>query len=96
MERWKKQIEYWLLYLFFLIICVLSLAGRQNDKFILLMFAMVILSSLIFFCMQRETSLEKIKKMMDKRRIRPIHLWIGLIVIYYGMIGVIHLVGNFD
>lgn len=92
MERWKKQIDYWLLYLIFLIICVLSLAGRQNDKFILLMFTMVILSSLIFFCMQRETCLEKIKKMMDKRRIRPIHLWIGTIAVYYIIVVLIDLV----
>ncbi len=91
MERWKKQIEYWVLYLILLAVCILSLAGRRNNKFFLLMFAISIPSCLFFVWIQKGMRVERIKNFMEKHRIRPIHLWIGSIVAYYGIVGVNHL-----
>ena len=85
MERWKRQFEYWILFILMLIVAVLSLAGMRNHRIYWLVILVPIGSGFLLMWLYKESRLASIKAFMDHYRIRPVHLWMGAIAVYYLM-----------
>jgi maltodextrin utilization protein YvdJ len=85
MERWKRQFEYWILFILMLIVAVLSLAGMRNHRIYWLVILVPIGSGFLLMWLYKESRLASIKAFMDHYRIRPVHLWMGVIAVYYLM-----------
>lgn len=91
MTKWKKQMEDFWIFVMVLVLLSLSLILRDNKMawpiIVISLFGLVAISA----WNRRGPLPEQVKAILDRRGIRPIHLWGGLIGIYYAIVGLFDL-----
>jgi|GEM_PF-2733684 len=91
MEKWEMRILSWYIYFVMMITLSLGLLSLQYDRLTIWMLAWIFASVIPILLLLKEPYQNKMKSWMEKKGIRFAHLWVGLTVIYYGVVGVVKL-----
>ena len=94
MERWENQILSWYLYFVMMILLSLALLSQLYHHLTIWMLVWIIVSIIPIFIFLKEPYRGNVKSWMDKMGIRLVHLWVGLTVAYYLIIGLLKILGG--
>lgn len=91
MEKWELRILSWYIYFLMMITLSLGLLSLQYDRLTIWMIAWIFVSVIPIFLLLQEPYRSKMKSWMETKGIRFVHLWIGLTIAYYGVVGAVKL-----
>lgn len=95
MKRWERTFENLTIYIFFLILLNLLLVYKESKVawpvIVFFLFGFAFVASWI----EKGPEQEQLNAFLERKGIKSIHLWIGITTIYYGIVGLLILLGGY-
>lgn len=88
MEKWERNFENLGIYTLLLILLSSAVFLSESKLAWPVTFMSAVAIAFVFNWIQKGPELQQIKDFLDRHGIQPIHLWIGITVVYYGLVGI--------